>query len=231
MKAILLLVFLTVSTLLGIGQENGTLKINTVHGDRDALTQNRFKYGSFESGTAFSKTAEAVQARLNYNYLTNEILFIAPGGDTLALASPQSYSRIVIKEDSFYFSGKVFLEQVTHYPDYNLFRKRNLELVNDEKKGGYGTYSTTSSTHSISSYNDGRRMQPVSADENLIYQFRDTYFIGDRFQKFHPATKKGFANLFWKGEKELKKFSEEMKVDYNKQEDLEKLLQYIQANL
>ena len=218
---------LTCFLLQSEAQQPGSSRAATEAANEDEFEKKLFKYRQFQTGRALLKEQGFTEGRFNYSYLTNEVLFLSPAGDTLVLDLPENYRSITIDKDTFRFSGGIYCEQVTHLHDYNVFLKRSLQAAGADKKGAYDTYSGSSSSNSVGSYYDGALLRSLTPDEKRHYAYKDYYFVTDRFGNFHPADKKGIFNLFSKHEKALKAFIEAEKIDYHKRADLEKLLQYV----
>lgn len=212
---------------MGLTQETKTIIINPAKQNEDELIKRMYQYSTFIKGRAFYKDGNIAQSMLNYNYLSNKIEFVAPKGDTLELIHGDDFSNIVIESDTFYYYNKFFIQKVSHYPAHNLFLKLSLQNNGSEKKGAYDIYSGTSSISSVNTIIDNRmNTVKLATDENIKFIFKDYYFLSGRFGQYYPATKKGAADLFGKHEKKLKAFLEKNEINFNKKEDLEKLLEY-----
>jgi hypothetical protein len=209
-------------------QDSSKVIVNAVKQNEQELANKMYKYPQFLPGKAFFKTGSFTESTFNYSYLTNKVLFINPKGDTLELAHGENFSELVIGVDTFCYYQQQFLQQLTHYPFYNLFLKRLLQYNGTEKKGAYGSYSSTSAIRSYNhlTVNEGSIVTKLTPDENMIYVFNDNYFFSDRFGRLYPATKKGVHELFGKNEKELRAFLESNKINLNKKEDLYKVLDF-----
>lgn len=229
MKLTLLITIIFVCRLSGWAQDKELVKFNTTNNSNEEFTTSIVKYPQFIKGKALFTKGSEVQALFNYNYNTNEILFISPKNDTMTLDPPALYRSIVIGADTFCYSKYGFMQQIKSGVSCRLFLKRNLEHVGSEKKAAYGGYSGTSASTPLRSFSDGATTHTVSTDENILYRFNDSYFFSDRFNNFFPATKKGIRELAWKRQNEMKDFVEENKIDFSKKEDLEKLLEFIQS--
>lgn len=210
-------------------QEKERIVFNPVKENQEELFRHMYQYPQFVSGQAFYKDGSVVEAKFNYNCLTSNIEFIDPKGDTLSLAHGNNFSKISIQTDTFYFYNKIFIKQLTHYPVCNLLVKHYLKYSGSEKKDSYGGYSETNSNSSIKIISNGNSIQKLAADENMFYTFRDYYYLSGRFSQFYPATKKGLFDLFPKKQNELKEFLTKNKIDFDKTEDLEKLVQFVQS--
>lgn len=230
MKRFFISLTIVTSFCAAVAQQKDPIVINPVKHNEGELTSRMYQYPQFTQGKAFYKDGSETNASLNYNYLNNQILFIDAKGDTLQLVNAENFSKIAIGVDTFLYYNKMFVRQVTKNPSYNLFVKRSLEIGAKEKKGAYGTYSGTSSTTQINQISvDRSRPVDLAVDENTTYIFKDYYFVSGRFDKFYPATKKGIYSLFAKNEKDLKEFIEKNETNFNKKEDLEKLLEYMRT--
>lgn len=228
-----LLIFLVFGCIsyMALAQEKNDVVINPAKQNQEQLFKTMYRYLEFTKGKAHFKNGGVTESRFNYNYLTNRILFIDLKGDTLELAEGGNFDKITILVDTFCFYKKEFIQQVSHAPSYNLFVKTSLQYNGSEKKGAYGTYSATSSTTSLSqvNVNFGSGYTTLLPDENIRYSFSYFYFVSGKYGNIYPATKKGFYELFPKNEKSIKEFIEKNKIDFNKQADLEKLLDYARS--
>jgi hypothetical protein len=212
----------------GWTQDTNTVIINPARQNESELFEKMYRYPQFVEGKAFYKNDDVTTSRLNYNYITNRILFISPKGDTLELANGEEFNKITVGVDTFCYHDKEFIQQLTHYSFFNLFLKKSLRYNGREKKGAYGSYSATNASTSISEmYASGEQsVNKLTTDENIRFVFENSYYLSGKYGKFYPATKKGAYELFSKNQKQVREFLETNKIDFNKKEDLEKLLNY-----
>ena len=216
----------------GLTQETNTIIINPAKQNEEELTKRMYHYSGFTKGQAYYKDGTIAHAMLNYNYLTSQIEFIDPKGDTLQLIDGNNFLKIVVEADTFCYYNKSFIQQVSHYPAYNLFLKRLIQNNGSEKKGAYDIYSSTASISSVNTIIDNSRSTVnLATDENIRYIFKEHYYMAGRFGQYYPATKKGALDLFGKNEKKLKEFLEKNEINFSKKEDLEKLLEYARTTL
>lgn len=229
MKAAITLILLM--TMHGAtAQDGSTIKINTLE-QVSKLNGSGFLNPSFINGIIFFKDGTTGEAKLNFNRLTNQVLFISPKDDTLAIAYPESVAWVEIGTDSLYFFNDLVLQKVTHNkiaPD--LYQRQNLKYIGKEKKGAYGTYSSAGSINSVSSLsNPGELTGRLSADENVIYKVETYFYLSDINHNFYPARKAQLFNAFPKYEKEISAFIKTHATNFNKKEDLLLVIHYIQS--
>jgi hypothetical protein len=210
--------------------EKKTMVINPLKDDMEQMEKKVLKYEDFTLGKLVLRDSLVYDVKMNYHQILDKILFINPKGDTLAISKPENIAYAIIGNDSFFHFKKVgFLQQLTHYPAYNLTARHTLKYIGRENKGPYGTYSPVSSSSSQPDYivGDLDLQRKMRADEQLLYVNNVQYFISDRFGNFFPANKKNIFDLFSKHDSELKQFVKENDINLNKKSDLEKLLAYI----
>ena len=103
LKTAVLLVVGSFISLALLSQDSMIIKINTL--DQSA---NRYQFAclnpGFIKGTVlFKNQIIGNESKLNFNYITNEMLFLNAQGDTLALANPEKTSSVIIGLDSCFF--------------------------------------------------------------------------------------------------------------------------------
>lgn len=211
-------------------QENKTITINTIEPDNSELTRNLFHYPRFLNGKVLFKDNTTIDGILNYHRLYGQVLFINPNNDTLALANPETLTYVIVGTDTFFYHDKGFIRKITQYGSHNLFIKQKIKYIGKEKPGPYGSYSAVSSANSNTTVTtDDQITNYIAVNENMIYKYSNEFYLSDKFNNFFRAGKKNFYNLFSNHEKKIKNFADTHKIDYNKQTDLEKLLEYIQG--
>lgn len=223
----------SIYTFCATAQQNDPknfITINTLkEGDEQKITSAVFKYPQFYPGTLYYREGGSVQAQMNYHRYFEQVYFINEKGDTLALARPELFDKILIGTDSFYFFDKGFPYQLTHFDGVNLAKKEVLTMVGKEKKGLYGTYSGVASANSNQTYynEESQNTTWLRIDENVVFKFDNRYFLKDRFHNFFPANRRNFFELYSKKEAQLKNYLKAHKVNFKKEEDLRALVFFL----
>src|SRR3954462_8017796 len=133
MKYILLsLLAITLFSYLTYAQtDHWTVKpgenINTV-----LPTNVKFHYDKFTEGSVFFRDGKRSNASLNYNLLTEEMQFVAPTGDTLAVANEATLKYIVIGNDTFFYD-KTYVQLISGNATAKLAKKEILGIINVKK--------------------------------------------------------------------------------------------------
>lgn len=210
-------------------QEIKTYTINSIKDNKEELVRDVFRYPQFLDGVAMYTDGASTPARFNYHRLFDQVLFLSPKGDTLALVRPETYKYVSIGADTFYVHDKGFVERLTHYSGVNLARKGTIKYLATEKKGLYGTYSSNISAESRNEFSpEGSRvMQKLQVDENTVFRTQTRYLLSDEYNNFFPANKKNFYNLFFNKEKQLKDYLGRHEVNFNREKDLLELITFL----
>jgi hypothetical protein len=227
-KIIILLLFAQFSFQHSVAQDTkATVVVNTLDEQKGQITSRVFRYKEYASGRVIFKDNSSADAKFNFNQLAGKMLFINPKGDTMELANPETFKLIIVGIDTFYFFENKYLEKITHYPTINLAKNQSVKFIGKEKKGAYGTYSGVSASNSNTTFtNDDQITKNIAVDENNVYSYNNTYYLSDKFNNFSVANKKNFYKAFFVHEKEIKIFADAQAINFNKVEDLQKLVQY-----
>ncbi|HEY1113039.1 MAG TPA: hypothetical protein VGE66_05740 [Chitinophagaceae bacterium] len=212
-----------------LAQEGKVYTVNSIRDNKEELIRDAYRYSAFRAGVVLFKDGVATKALLNYHRLYDQVVFISPKGETLALLNPETLKYVAIGADTFYVQDRGYLERLTHYAGINLARKDAILLTGYERKGAYGTYSATTSTESkLYHSGDGRTMTKLQVDENAVFKAKSRYFLSDEYHNFFPAVKKNFYTLFKSREKRLKEYLDTHKVNFSRGEDLLQLIAHLQ---
>lgn len=183
-----------------------------------------YKYPGFTQGIVTFRDGRNSAAKLNYNYLHGEMDFIAPSGDTLALADEASIKYVSIGKDTFYFF-EGYQEQLAGFMTKKLTRKQVVELA-DKKKLGAFDQPTHSGANAYGSYANSRSTVPLVIKEDITLVLKTYYFVSDR-NTFYRVNKKNIAKLYGKREKEISDYLDKHKVDFSNEESLKELFRYL----
>ncbi|PSK91606.1 hypothetical protein [Taibaiella chishuiensis] len=187
-----------------------------------------YLYPAFGTGRVYEKDGSYGQAKLNFNRLTNEMVFIAPKGDTMKLAHPESASLVTILSDSFYFYQGTFLRKATHYAQPpELYQKLEMKYVSDENKSAYG-YSDISAKTSVQNFNTYFGTTFLPEDKNIKFeQSRDLYILNDK-GVFVAAKETVLFKMFPQYKNRLREFLSEHKINFRKPQDAAQAIDFIQ---
>lgn len=185
-----------------------------------------FHYPQFTRGTVFFKGGITAAAKMNYNQVLDEMHFLDPKGDTLAVTNEKTITYIVIDKDSFYYDQGYF-RLIAGNLTGKLAIKRVWKFTDRKRAGAYNTTSSVSAISSRNSYFDGRRFHQITVNEDVLLSKEEQYFFGDKNNNFLLATKKGLLKLFPKEHSSIERYLKENQIDFNNRSDLEKVVRFL----
>ena len=166
---------------------------------------------------------------MNYSRLYGQMLFINPKNDTLALADEKNIKFIVIDQDTFYYY-EGYMRLITDNGAVKLTEKQIWVMADIRKIGTHGRATTTVAVTSFSSYTDNldaAKSKDLIMNEDIVLRKDIQYYLGDKYNLFVPASKKGLHQLFPKEHSSIENYLKENKVNFNKKEDVEKLYLFL----
>jgi hypothetical protein len=101
-------------------------------------------------------------------------------------------------------------------------RKKLLEMTNKEKLGamevpGFAAIET------YTKFTGSQHMRDLVAKEKITFSEHVSYYLGDRFNHFSKANKRGLLKMYSKNEKGLERWLDVSKIDFSKEDDLKRL--------
>ncbi|HRO44642.1 hypothetical protein [Agriterribacter sp.] len=185
----------------------------------------KYIFPSFTEGTAFLRSGASVKQQFNYNHLLDEMQFLNTGGDTLAIADPGLIKYISIDSLVFYYD-KGYLRQVVQIRSHKLAVKQQMIQIPDKVGTAYGGSSGSSAVTTYSSIYASDKVHRLKVDRDVLFQTVTSWYIGNQYNRFEKADKKGFYNIFPSNRDAIRKYIAKNNPDFNKEADLEQLLRF-----
>ena len=230
MKALLFSLFILIGFSDLSAQDSTLITIKAGNRVIDGLsTSDIYYYPQFTYGKVFLKDGTRAGAKLNYTRLYDQMLFIDPKGDTLALADEKTIKFIVVDNDTLYFD-EGYVRLIAHFGEVKLAEKQLWVVADVRKIGAHDTPKNTVAITTVSNLADpaGRaKSYDFLLNEDIIIRKETQYFLGDEYNHFVPAGKKKLLLLFPKDQLSLENYLKENKVDFDNKGDLEKLAQFL----
>jgi hypothetical protein len=230
MKSILIMVIIWISIdSNSAAQTNQYLRVKA--GDNPTKTiplREQYHYPEFIQGKLLFTNNSSSTARFNYNLLLGEMHFIDTKGDTLALASDPTIKLVSIGQDLFYYEyPKTYWMIRSDYGSGKLVVKRTIALIDKEKQGGYGQSTGTSSIRNTTTFSGSNgSLAKLNAQADLVFLRKEDYKLMDKNKAFYPATQSGFLRLFSKNKPIIKRYLQENHIDFRREEDLKRVLDF-----
>jgi hypothetical protein len=156
----------------------------------------KYVFPDFKKGTALMRDGRSSSQQFNYNFVLDEIQFLSTKGETLAIAEPVTLRNVVIDTITFYYD-KTYLQEIFAAGSFKLAGKPMLVKTSEKKIGGYEmplssgaviTYGTVGGNSS--------NYYRLSLNKDVYFEKVVHYYLGDAFNHFVRADKKGFREVF-----------------------------------
>jgi hypothetical protein len=215
MKQVLYLLILSLLTVSGKAQ----VRVSEV---------THYLFPEFTKGVVLMKTGVKNEALLNYNSLTEEMIFDTKG-KKLALSQLEMVDTIYIKDRKFFLLNNKFVELV-YKSRYALLAEHKCKVKDPGKPAAYGGTSQTSATTSYSSYFSGGQMYELKLPEGIETKpFIDYWLTKDgetnRFLNIRQLMK-----MFDGKEALIKEYAKTHEVKYDDQDSMVEFLRFLEAN-
>ena len=155
------------------------------------------------------------------------MMFLDPKADTLAIDNAATIRQIVIHADTFYFSH-VFVKQMARYGDIKLGSRESFRVIDSRKIGAMGQ-PTSNTVKTFSAASSSSDLRSLVVQEVITLEKVPQFYLGDKFNKFRLANQDNLLDLFPGKGKVIKAYIKENNINFTIQEDLIKMLVYIQG--
>jgi hypothetical protein len=149
-----------------------------------------YEYPQFQQGVVNFKNGKHSAAKLNYNFVHEEILFINAKGDTLTIINPEEVKNVLIGTTQFFYSPGRFVKLDTTIGTVKLATAGFFSTISKRRIGAYGT-TTDGGSESYGSYiipNNAKLELTPNVITTVAYS--KALFIGNKFNQFILMTKK-----------------------------------------
>ncbi|WP_128545987.1 hypothetical protein [Larkinella soli] len=188
----------------------------------------RYRYPQFKNGKITYTSGQTATGRLNYNILIGEMQFIDIKGDTLSLANETTVREVEVGESRFRYDPKFgFIEVISEHPAASLTMKPVFKTVRAEKNGGYNQSSGTSAISQYKSFiGSNGQLSRLEQEGDLLLEKDVVYLMVDRNNRFYRLNRATVLKTFPKSRSEIDAFLKAESIDFKKEADLKKLLQF-----
>lgn len=182
-----------------------------------------YLFPSFAEGSAKVKSGGQSIYKMNFNMLLCQMQFINEHGDTLNI-DPAEIDSIIVNNKTFFYK-KGYYEVVADFDSVKLLVLRNVKYE-PVKTGAMGLPSHGNSIDSYATLRDENDTKQLILNEDLDIYLESTYFLAKKNGDMVTATKSNFLSSFKKNKPDIQQFIKSNKLNFNKESDLEKLLDF-----
>ena len=221
MKMIFLLAFVVLQSLRLCAQQFDRITIPSGEYLSHYYT---YRFPQFENATVMFKTGQSMTARVNFNMLLCTMEFVDTSGDTLEISKPGDIDYIKLTSCSFIYD-KGYYEVISSFDSLMLLvsRKASFEGV---KTGAMGTPAHGTSVDGYDVISTGSGLRQLQLSEDMFVNKKTMYLLAVKNGEMISATKSGFMKMFGSKKNDVETFLKSDKINFNKQNDLDKLFRF-----
>jgi hypothetical protein len=196
----------------------------------NTVTLSHYLLPEFQEGRVLMKNGTELKTRLNYNSLTEEMVF-DDNGNILAVGKtvvPQ-IDTVFIGDRKFIYTEGKFLE-VLHDSSYKFFAQHKCRVIPPGKPAAYGGTSETSATDSYSSLISDGRVYDLRLPDDFKVKPYTVYWI-EKEGKLKSFLTLGQIKAFYKQKKKLyEEYTKTHKVNFEDQKSVADLINFMETH-
>jgi hypothetical protein len=195
---------------------------STVSSQVQEIGISHYIFPSFTKGKILLKTGIVKEVVLNYNSLTEEMIFEA-NGTKLALANPENVDTIYISDKKFITSGATYYEVLENL-QIPLLIRHLCNLLPPGKASGYGGTSETSSIETTSTfYTSGGAYEMKLPEGYKVKPYVEYNLkVGNDYKRIYSTNT--VIKCFPAKKGAIQEFVKKNKTDFKKEEDIRSLI-------
>ncbi|RKD91333.1 hypothetical protein [Mangrovibacterium diazotrophicum] len=187
-----------------------------------AQNDGHYLFPEFKSATIFFKTGLQQKSDLNFNKLTEEMVFVE-NGKFLAIANVTSIDSILIAQRKFIPVDGIFFE-CEGGEKYPLFVQYKSKLISAGKSTGFGNSQTTAVDNISNVYSSGKVYElEIGKDYRVLSDDSFWTLVNEKYGRINSL--KEAQKIF--PDKNLKPFVKANKIKFDNSDDLLLLLQQV----
>ena len=204
------------------------LLISSIHSQAKVIELTHYLFPEFTKGVVLMKTGIKNEVLLNYNSLTEEMIFDNKG-TKLALGQPELIDTVYIMERKFFPLNNKFVELIYH-SKFELYAEHKCSVKDPGKPAAYGGTSQTSATTSYSSYFSGGQVYELKLPEGYETKPYTEYWLNKDGKITKFVSLRQLMKLFSEKEALSKEFVKKHDLKFNDQQGIIELVKYLEAN-
>jgi hypothetical protein len=197
-------------------------------GQTEVLGLTHYLFPEFTKGYVLMKNGIKSEAMLNFNSLTEEMLF-ENKGTKLAVSQLDKIDTVFINGHKFIVFNNKFLE-LLYSSKLSLFAEHKCSIKDPGKPAGYGGTSQTAAISSYSTYLSGGQVYELKLPEGYQTKPFVEYWLRENGQMNKFITLRQIVKLYSNKEDILKKYIKNQKVNYDDYQSLIGLVKFIEEN-
>jgi len=187
-----------------------------------------YLFPEFTKGVVLMKTGVKNESLLNFNSLTEEMIF-ENKGIKLAISNIEKIDTIYIKGRKFFPLNGKFLELILH-SKYDLYAEHKCSIKDPGKPAAYGGTSQTSATTTYSTFFSGSQVYDMKLPESFETKPYSLYWLNKNGELIKFFSLRQLSKVFGEKSIQFKKYTKENDVSYDDPESLVGLIRFLESN-
>jgi hypothetical protein len=195
------------------------------------IETSHYLFPEFTQGIILMKAGISNNALLNYNSLTEEMIFEDKDQKkAIAINEMLLIDTIFIKDRKFVVLNGKFVELV-HHSKWDLFVEHKCKVEEQGKPAGYGGTSQTGAATSVSSlYSQGRVVYNLKLPDDFKTKPYIIYWLKKQGELNEFISMRELKKLYMDKKDSIKHFLNENDVKYQNQESIIQLIEYLESD-
>ena len=195
-----------------------------------AIRLSHYLFPEFSKGVVLMKSGTKYDALLNYNSLTEEMVFEVKGEKkAMGAAELQLVDTIFIKDRKFFRLNSKFVELIYH-STCDLYAEYKCSVTRPGTEAAYGGSSQSSATTSYSSLNSGIKIYDLELPDGFETEPHTYYWLKRNGEVSKFISIKQLMKLYDDKEDLFKAYVKKNNVKFSDQESILELVRYLDAN-
>lgn len=201
------------------------------YAQKDNIETSHYLFPEFTQGVILMKDGKRNNALLNYNSLTEEMIFDNKGQKRALLTNEiLLFDTVFIKDRKFVvLNGKLF--ELVYHSIWDLFAEHKCKFEEQGKSAPYGGTSHTGASTSVSSiYSQGGVVYGLKLPDEYKTDPYIIYWLKKNGELYRFINMRELKKLYEDKKDLYKKYSKNNRVKYQDQESIIQLIEYLETN-
>ena len=192
------------------------------------VTLTQYVFNEFSPGIVKMKSGEASTQSLNYNIVTNEMIF-NNNGSYMAIAQPENVDTVFINNRKFIPLNKKFYEILVD-EKFPLLLEFTATIHEPGNPIGYGINSSTNATSNLKSIISSGGSYSLKLPDGYSVIPGYNYWILENGKLKKAGSDKQLIKIFPDKKDEIKDFIEKNNTNFSKREDMILLVKHLESD-
>jgi len=205
-----------------------SLLVSVANSQEQSISITHYLFPEFTKGVVLMKTGVKNEALLNFNSLTEEMIF-ENRGVKLALGQLEQIDTVYISGRKFFPLNGKFIELILH-STYDLYAEHKCKVKDPGKPSGYGGSSQTAATTTYSTFFSGSQVYEMKLPESFETNPYTFYWLKKDGELIKFVSMRQLSKIFEDKAGLFKKYTKEHHVSLDNQQSMIDLIRFLGLN-